>query len=168
MKHPDFHQLDSILSKIKSWEDVDSLIWGARSLLDELFHWGWAAIYLYSTLYRSKGDLQPEYERVLKDLISNWREELDRSTSRESCVEFFTGFLKLILKMKNPLGKSVKPKLVHRMQSALSIAVDRDWDLLEELLPRITPSQQEQENLRLPFVSMMLKEILDVSATELP
>ena len=168
VKHPDFHQLDSILSKIKSWEDVDSLIWGARSLLDELFHWGWAAIYLYSTLYRSKGDLHPEYERVLKDLISNWREELDRSTSRESCVEFFTGFLKLILKLEEPLGKSVKPKLVHRMQSALSIAVDRDWDLLEELLPRITPSQQEQENLRLPFVSKMLKEILDVSATELP
>lgn len=154
--------LEAIISKVQNYEDVDSLIWGARSLLDENFHLGWAAIYLYATVYRSMGQSTPEFERVSADLIRNWETLSAKDQHRDECQKFMVCYLSMLIQLESHLGKASAERLYQLVLNMIVDVSKGDFEKLS-LINFMKVEPVVQDRLHLHFVHDQVREICDVA-----
>jgi hypothetical protein len=154
--------LEAIISKVQNYEDVDSLIWGARSLLDENFHLGWAAIYLYATVYRSMGQSTPEFERVSADLIRNWETLSAKDQHRDECQKFMGCYLSMLIQLESHLGKASAERLYQLVLNMIVDVSEGDFEKLS-LINFMKVEPVVQDRLHLHFVHDQVREICDVA-----
>jgi hypothetical protein len=86
---PDYRNAQKIIIMIENFDDVERLFWETRRLLDERYRPDWAAINLFTILYRER-----EATRTTEDAFLEMVESLHNNPeTQKDAIHFLTNFL---------------------------------------------------------------------------
>jgi len=86
---PDYRSVQTIILMIKNFDDIERLFWETRRLLDERYRADWAAINLFTILYRER-IITTTTESAFLEMVESLRN--DRETQKDA-IQFLTNFL---------------------------------------------------------------------------
>jgi hypothetical protein len=153
--------IEKMVGQVDGYEDVDSLRWETRSFLDEDFHLGWAAMHLYSSIYRTPGVKTTDFDRTFDEMKTKWLDLLKVESNRASCLGFMAEFLSSIWRLESVADSSGKKALFELVTDCLGRLPREYLGLIESL----NVNQEQKDLLDLHFVNLQLKEISDVTTT---
>jgi hypothetical protein len=153
--------IKNLVSQVSDYEDVDSLKWETQSFLDEDFHLGWAAMHLYSSIYRTPGVKTTDFDRTFDEMKTKWLDLLKVESNRDACLNFMAEFLSSLISLESVADSSGKKALFELVTDCLGRLPSEYLGLIESL----NVDQEQKELLDLHFVNLQLKEILGVANT---
>lgn len=89
---PDYQNAQNIITMIENFDDVERLFWETRRLLDERYRPDWAAINLFTILYRER-EITPITEKAFGEMVESLRNDPD---AQKNAMQFLTNFLSII------------------------------------------------------------------------
>ena len=145
-----------LLDQIDGFDDVEHLYWETRRLLDERFRADWAAINLYSVIYRDAGQASDAMLQAFDTLVRELDE--DTSVNEESAREFLGGLLSSLVRLDQTFGDAVSQGLL--AQFFLRLFEQRKTAYMQ-LLDTIDIPDPHRDIIRLHITNSQMKEIID-------
>lgn len=105
-----------ILSLIEGYDDAEHLYWETRRLLDERFRADWAAVSLYSLIYR-EGSIPRSSYPILEQIFR----EIDQRLSPERADDFLVRFINGIASLDRALQTSVSASVIPALTELLYV-----------------------------------------------
>jgi len=101
---PDYPAVGKVIDLIEGYDDVENLYWETRRLLDERYRPDWAAISLFSVLYRERRVSQKalqDFNAIVRSLEGDFR------MATQNVVVFLAHFLSDVYKLDQIYGEKV-------------------------------------------------------------
>lgn len=107
---PDADAVINLLDLVEDFDDVNTLYWETRRLLDERFHSDWASINLFSIACDDRGEASEDFLRFFGELVSNLRN--DPQISEDQAKYFLGKYLAYFRKIDTLFGQELSPDLL--------------------------------------------------------
>ena len=143
-----------IIDLIEGYDDAEHLFWETRRLLDERFRADWAALNLYSTIYREKAisrNAQVTFEQMLTEI----EQRLSADLGVNFLVGFFNGVNALDESLNAPVSEMVMPPL-------FEILYGRAQTLCLEVLAGVTCNDEMKLQIRGSIAVKQMEGLLNV------
>lgn len=139
---------------IEGYDDSEHLFWETRRLLDERFRADWAAVNLFSVLYREKA-LSENSKVTFRQML----DEIDARLPSEQKVDFLVGFLNGIVSLDKPLRLSISVTLLPKL---FNILYSREGSSCIQILDGITCDQETKAGIRGSIAVNQIEGVLNV------
>lgn len=98
-----------VLELVEGFDDVEQLYWETRRLLDERFRPDWAAVNLFSILYRERFASEAAL-RLLREMVRSLHDEpeIDEATART----FLVGYLSSLVRLDQLYGENLSTDIL--------------------------------------------------------
>lgn len=113
---PSLGAVQKILDQIEGFDDVERLYWETRRLLGERFRPDWAAINLFTILYREK-TASDSALRLLHEMVQSLRN--DPQVDNTALRIFLTGYLSYLPRLDNLYGTNISVEILLRVIGTL-------------------------------------------------
>ena len=154
---PNYRDVEKVIKLIKGYNDVEHLYWETRRLLDERYRADWAAVNLYSVLYREpKVSLKSLQD--LNEIVGSLG--AGSGTNASTARSFLIGYLSDISKLDKIYGQDIALNILsqfikelYRSHGAKYLALIKDLAI----------SKGDRAFLSLSIATQQMKEIADVA-----
>lgn len=151
---PSFKAVMEIVSLIEGFDDSEHLFWETRRLLDERFRADWAAVNLFSVLYREKV-LSEKSKVAFKQIL----DEIDSSLAAVQKVGFLVGFLHGIISLDKLLIMPISAALLPEL---FTVLYSREGTSCIQVLDSITCDQETKARIRGLIAVNQMEGVLNV------
>lgn len=154
---PSLDAVQTILEQIKGFNDVERLYWETRRLLDERFRPDWAAINLFTILYREK-TASDSALRLLRQTVQNLRE--DPQVDDTALKTFLIGYLSYVCQLDNLYGADISAEILLRAVGALYDTYGVEY---ASLIQELSIPDEIKDILTLTVIVKQIKEVGDAA-----
>lgn len=142
-----------VLELVEGFDDVEQLYWETRRLLDERFRPDWAAVNLFSILYRERFASEAAL-RLLREMVRSLHDEpeIDEATVRT----FLVGYLSSLVRLDQLYGENLSTDILVSFFVDLYEAHGAEY---AALITELTIPDDIKSILTLALVTRQLEEI---------
>lgn len=112
---PDYQNAQNIITMIENFDDVERLFWETRRLLDERYRPDWAAINLFTVLYRER-EITLITENAFREMVESLRNDPE---AQKNAVQFLTNFLSIIKIIDEQHETIASPNILSKFMNIL-------------------------------------------------
>lgn len=154
---PSLSAVHEVLELIEGFDDVEHLYWETRRLLDERFRPDWAAVNLFSILYRERFASDPAL-RLLREMVHGLHDEpeIDEATVRA----FLVGYLSYLTRLDQLYDENLSTDILVRFVGDL---YDTRGVEYATLIAELTILDDTRSVLTVTLATRQLEEIAHVA-----
>jgi superfamily II DNA helicase RecQ len=148
--------MSELIDKIEGFDDIETLFWETRRLLDERYRTDWAALNLFAILYREHGRFTEAHSRMLVEMVESF--QADGPQQNEQPYLFLSVFLKHIVQLGKVFPEEAIAEMTDKIFEDLYTRFRLEYmPLLDELpLP-----DNVRDSISAKIVAKQMKEIND-------
>jgi len=154
---PSLDAVQTTLEQIEGFDDVERLYWETRRLLDERFRPDWAAINLFSVLYREKSASDSAL-RLLHKMVQSLRE--DPQVDDTALRTFLIGYLSRLSQLDDLYGTDISAEILPRVVGALYDTYGVEY---ASLIQELSVPDNIRDILTLTVIVKQIKEVNDAA-----
>lgn len=154
---PNYRDVARVIKLIEGYDDVEHLYWETRRLLDERYRADWAAVNLFSVLYRERKVSQKSLQD-LNEIVGSL--ESGSGTNASTVKSFLVGYLSDISKLDQIYGQDIALDLLSQFIKELYRSHGTKY---LALIDDLTIGKEDRAFLSLSIATQQMKEISDVA-----
>lgn len=155
---PSLDAVQEVLDQIEGFDDVERLHWETRRLLGERFRPDWAAINLFTILYREK-TASDSALRLLHDMVQSLRE--DPQVSDTALRTFLAGYLSYLSRLDNLYdARSISTEILMRAVGTLYDTYGVEY---ATFIQELSVPDDTRDILTLTVIVKQIKEVSDAA-----
>jgi ATP-dependent DNA helicase RecQ len=154
---PSLDAVQEVLDQIEGFDDVERLHWETRRLLGERFRPDWAAINLFTILYREK-TASDSALRLVHDMVQSLRE--DPQVSDTALRTFLAGYLSYLSRLDNLYDASISTEILMRAVGTLYDTYGIEY---ATFIQELSVPDDTRDILTLTVIVKQIKEVSDAA-----